>query len=108
MKETLEEAALKWFVTANKHDITFGIGWINIFKQGAKWCKEQYTTEEQHIEHSINDLDKEYIKGFNEGAEWQKQEMYTIMQEYAEFCIGCDRREMPLLLVNDWIEHFKK
>jgi hypothetical protein len=34
--------------------------------------------------------------------------MYSDMQEYAEFCIECDRREMPLLLVQDWYEHFKK
>jgi hypothetical protein len=36
------------------------------------------------------------------------EKMYSDMQEYAEFCIECDRREMPLLLVQDWYEHFKK
>jgi hypothetical protein len=41
MKETLEEAALKWFVTANKHDIVFDLGWIKIFEAGAKWKQEQ-------------------------------------------------------------------
>ena len=40
-KETLEEAALKWFVTANKHDIVFDLGWIKIFEAGAKWQQEQ-------------------------------------------------------------------
>jgi hypothetical protein len=27
------------------------------------------------VEHSINDLDKSYMKGFNEGAKWQKTQM---------------------------------
>jgi nitrate/TMAO reductase-like tetraheme cytochrome c subunit len=46
--------------------------------------------------------------GFIAGAKWQAERMYSDMQEYAEFCIECDRREMPLLLVQDWYEHFKK
>ena len=81
---------------------------INIASYYLKNGGDECTIEEKHIGNKINTLDKEYIKGFNEGAEFQKQEMHTIMQEYAEFCIECDRREMPLLLVEDWIEHFKK
>jgi hypothetical protein len=65
---------------------------------------------------------EEYIEKFgcviyiiNQAKEIEKQQiidacgsMYSDMQEYAEFCIECDRREMPLLLVKDWYEHFKK
>jgi hypothetical protein len=48
-----------------------------------------------------------FKNGFIAGAKWQAKRMYSDMQEYAEFCIECDRREMPLLLVQDWYEHFK-
>jgi hypothetical protein len=37
-----------------------------------------------------------------------EERMYSDMQEYAEFCIECDRKQMPLLLVQDWYEHYKK
>ena len=40
-QETLEEAALKWFMTANKREIIFDLGWIKIFEAGAKWQQEQ-------------------------------------------------------------------
>ena len=45
---------------------------------------------------------------FITGAKWQAERMYEDMQEYAKFCIECDRKEMPLLLVKDWYEHYKK
>jgi hypothetical protein len=38
----------------------------------------------------------------------QQERSYSDMQEYAEFCIECDRKQMPLLLVADWYEHYKK
>jgi hypothetical protein len=47
------------------------------------------------------------ITMFIKGAKFQAQRMYSDMQEYAEFCIECDRKEMPLLLVQDWYEHYK-
>jgi len=40
-QETLEEAALKWFMTANKREIIFDLGWIKIFEAGAKWQAER-------------------------------------------------------------------
>jgi hypothetical protein len=49
-QETPEEGALKWFVTANKNDIIFDLGWVKIFEAGAKWQQEQnknlYSEEE--------------------------------------------------------------
>lgn len=50
----------------------------------------------------INKLD------FINGAKWQKEKMLKDMQEYAKFCIICDRKEMPLILVEDWYCHYKK
>jgi hypothetical protein len=29
------------------------------------------------------------------------------MQMYAEFCIYCERKDMPLLLVEDWYKHYR-
>jgi len=40
--------------------------------------------------------------------ETKEERMYSDMQEYAEFCIICDRKKMPLLLVQDWYKHYKK
>ena len=64
--ETLEEAAERLATASPK-----------IFKDGAKWQQEQYTTEEQHIGHTIDELDKEYIKGFNEGSNYYIERMYS-------------------------------
>ena len=47
--EELEEAALKWFMTANKHEIIFDLGWIKIFEAGAKWQAQRLYSEEQVI-----------------------------------------------------------
>ena len=47
------------------------------FKDGAKWQQEQYTIEEQHVGHTIDELDKEYIKGFNEGSAYYIERMYS-------------------------------
>jgi len=44
---------------------------------GAKWQQGQYTIEEQHIGHTIDELDKEYIKGFNEGSTYYIERMYS-------------------------------
>jgi hypothetical protein len=74
-QETLEEAAIKATNTPN-------LSWeneyaYNKFLEGAKWQKEQYTIEEQHIGHTIDELDKEYIKGFNEGSNYYIERMYS-------------------------------
>ena len=50
---------------------------------------------------------KELKRGFEAGAEWQSERMYSDMQEYVEFCIECYRKEIPLLLAKDWFEQFK-
>jgi hypothetical protein len=30
------------------------------------------------------------------------------MQEYAEFCIVCNQKELPCIIAKDWFEQFKK
>jgi hypothetical protein len=79
LEETIDKASLlefpikEWYRSDdyNREEITAA---RDGFKRGAKWMKEQYTIEEQHIGHSINDSDKEYIKGFNEGSKWQQEQ----------------------------------
>jgi hypothetical protein len=54
-KETLKEAALKWFMTANKREIIFDLGWIKIFEAGAKWQAGKSYSEE--------DIEKAFYAG---------------------------------------------
>jgi hypothetical protein len=81
-QETLEETAFvageesfkefrKGILEANRFDFVCG------FTAGAKWQQEQYTIEEQHVGHTIDELDKEYIKGFNEGSAYYIERMYN-------------------------------
>ena len=83
-QETLEEAAEKEFPLLD-----------------TKWSRNGAAEEEnlQLLGHR---------KSFINGAKWQQKRSYSDMQEYAMFCIECDRKEMPLLLVQDWYEHDKK
>ena len=40
---------------------------------------------------------------FNEAKEIEIKEM----QQYAEFCVLCDREKLPLLYVQDWYNNLK-
>ena len=55
-------------------------------------------------EYSSSEID------FIAGAKWQAERMYSEedMQEYAEFCIRCDREGLPCIVVKDWFEQSKK
>ena len=53
------------------------------------------------------DKNKQYRDEWIEGVKWQIERSYSDMQEYATFCIECDRKEMPLLLVEDWYKLYK-
>lgn len=55
-QETLEEAALKWFMTANKREIIFDLGWIKIFEAGAKWQQERMYSKE--------DMEESFYQGW--------------------------------------------
>jgi hypothetical protein len=100
-EETLEEAAERKFQN---------IGDRLIFEDGAKWQKEQYTIEEQCVGHTIDELDKEYIKGFNEGSAYQQERSYSeeevldILKELEIECVINPRRTE----IREWFEQFKK
>ena len=78
-KETFKEAAEREY-PEKRGLISKDI--LSIIKQeafinGATWQQKQYTIEEQHVGHTIDELRKEYIKGFNEGSAWQEEKSYT-------------------------------
>ena len=70
-QETLEEAGVAYAKTVDQNHTSHMLGFLN----GAKWQKDQYTIEEQHIERSIGELEKEYIKGFNDGSKRQQDKI---------------------------------
>jgi hypothetical protein len=108
-QETLEEAGEKLYPNRESFLYRFQNIERKAFTAGAKWQKEQYTIEEQHIGHTINELDKEYIKGFNEGSAYYIERMYSeeevwnICNELASYFIGGDTFDLQ-----EWFEQFKK
>jgi YD repeat-containing protein len=58
----------------------------------------------------VNELAESSTQDFIEGAKWQQERMYSEedMQEYAEFCIVCNQKELPCIIAKDWFEQFKK
>ena len=102
-KETLEQAAERLF--PNKMEE------YDIFLMGAKWQKSQYTIEEQHIERSIGELEKEYIKGFNQGSYWQQERSYSdeeVLKILNEFCDNFYENSIREDIIIKWFEQFKK
>ena len=91
-QETIEDAAEQF---ANDCTLVSEAAAYEAFIAGSKFQAEKMFSEKQ--------MDDAYDKGFKDASE----RMYSDMQEYAEFCIECDRKEMPLLLVQDWYEHYK-
>jgi hypothetical protein len=115
-QETLEEASERIYQDeeiVNDYDIS---GYLqSAFLTGVKWQQEQYTIEEQHVGHTIDELDKEYIKGFNEGSAWQEEKSYTEEEVNSIFYAICkhsffeDNVETVYLQnVKDEFEQFKK
>ena len=85
-QETLEEAAKEFVLSHDFSKLTNPNHLANrCFQFGAEWQKEKYTIEEQHIERSLGELEKAYIKGFNEGAEWKAKGMHSEAIEFAEW-----------------------
>jgi hypothetical protein len=68
-KETLEEAAEKWFKEIGG--------------------------------------DASFMKAIEFGIKFQQEQMFDIMQQYASFCVKCDREKLPLLFAKEWFEQFK-
>jgi hypothetical protein len=43
-----------------------------------------------------------------QAKEMEKEQMFDIMQQFAAFCVKCDREKLPLLFAKEWFEQFKK
>jgi hypothetical protein len=75
-QETLEEVKdlSYWKANAEEDYMKVPISVLRYISELEKQ-QEQYTIEEQHVGHSIDELNKEYIKGFNEGSSWQQEQI---------------------------------
>ena len=76
--------------------------------------KQEITLEEAaEILYPYDGVNEDYkidskMWSFIAGAKWQQERMYSDMQEYAEFCIECDRANLKPIIAKDWFEQFKK
>lgn len=52
--------------------------------------------------------DKLFEAGILAGIEETEEQMFDVMQQYAAFCVKCDREKLPLLFAKEWFEKFKK
>ena len=111
-KQTLEQAALKWFLTANKHDIIFDLGWIKIFEAGAKWQQEQFKNES-----TANYIDRHIVEALvetvNQERMYSEEEVYDLFAQWITYQQGfprIDEDEIPnsFRSFNEWFEQFKK
>ena len=94
-QETLEEAHLNKLIDEANKEFTLDRKLAKeVAIKFAKWQQEHYTIEEQHVGHTINELDKEYIKGFNEGSAYQQERSYSEekVRNIANWAFGFYRR----------------
>lgn len=109
-QETLEQVAER-ILKKNEvedEDMILSCTFPNTIKsmvEMAEWQKEQFTIEEQYVGHTIDELDKEYIKGFNEGSAYYIERMYS-EEEVLELLNNC-RGENPID-VSQWFNQYKK
>ena len=65
---------------------------------------KQETLEEAAERHRYGNTYNNFIRG----AKWQQEKMFDVMQQYAAFCVKCDREKLPLLFAKEWFEQLKK
>jgi len=54
--DNVEKLAYNWFVTADKKDTIFDLGWVNIFTAGYKKSKETYKYTEDDLRRLVNSV----------------------------------------------------
>ena len=118
--QAIDDEFLEWFVknpSCEEVDLdTFSLGNKILFNVVfPKEEPKQETLEEaknnawnnyEHVEGNL--YSTSFKNGFNYGAKWQQERMYSDMQEYAEFCIRCYENGLPCIIAKDWFEQFKK
>jgi len=70
---------------------------------------EELEMYEEAFKHKVKAIPKEEILNKRcskyEFINFDKQEIsYNIMQEYANFCLECNRLGLPLIIAKDWYE----
>ena len=115
--QSIDDEFLEWFVknsSCERVEIRYTVDFnskavIIIPKEEPKQVTLEEVAEEYAISKSSSSVfQKAHIRDFIAGAKWQQERMYSDMQEYAEFCVKCDRNKMPLLTVEDWYKQYKK
>ena len=115
--QAIDDEFLEWFVknsSCERVEIRYTVDFnskavIIIPKEEPKQVTLEEVAEEYAISKSSSSVfQKAHIRDFIAGAKWQQERMYSDMQEYAEFCVKCDRNKMPLLTVEDWYKQYKK
>ena len=115
--QSIDDDFLEWFVknsSCERVEIRYTVDFnskavIIIPKEEPKQVTLEEVAEEYAISKSSSSVfQKAHIRDFIAGAKWQQERMYSDMQEYAEFCVKCDRNKMPLLTVEDWYKQYKK
>ena len=129
--QAIDDEFLEWFVkNPSCEEVEAGYGlirltetdnegyWVSIPNKQFEMQQEepkQETLEEaknnawnnyEHVEGNL--YSTSFKNGFNYGAKWQAERMYSDMQEYAEFCIRCYENGLPCIIAKDWFEQFKK
>lgn len=58
----------------------------------------------------ISKINKEISEDSTLNVNYKPERMYSEedMQEYAEFCVECDRSDLKLIVAKDWFKQFKK
>jgi len=115
--QSIDDEFLEWFVknsSCERVEIRYTVDFnskavIIIPKEEPKQVTLEEVAEEYAISKSSSSVfQKAHIRDFIAGAKWQQERMYSDMQEYAEFCVKCDRNKMPLLTAEDWFKQYKK
>jgi hypothetical protein len=87
---------------------------LEALQKGSNWQKQQYTIEEQHVGHSIDELSKEYIKGFNEGSAFEKQQAEKHLYSQDDMKLSFEAGEENVNSkytykpFEEWLKQFKK
>lgn len=115
--QSIDDEFLEWFVknsSCERVEIRYTVDFnskavIIIPKEEPKQVTLEEVAEEYAISKSSSSVfQKAHIRDSIAGAKWQQERMYSDMQEYAEFCVKCDRNKMPLLTAEDWYKQHKK
>jgi hypothetical protein len=74
---------------------------IEVFKKYSKTVDTEYNVYNCLIEEDWSNISHELL------VEFDKETLYkSIATEYAEFCVICDRKGIPLISLDDYIKNF--